>query len=160
MKLFFRKGTKTIPHDPKTGLPLLHSSPRFNEFATYMTTMQLPTCEPRLLPTPSTFEEMISTNTRSIFEYQDCEPKAISDQTELPTLAAETKQGKLIRWHYRLGHLPFLTLQNMAKHRLIDPSLAKIEPPMCAGCSYRQQSQCAWQTKPSKKLRHRHLKPS
>ena len=48
----------------------------------------------------------------------------------------------------------------MAKHKLIDPTLAKIEPPMCAGCSYGQQSRRAWRTKPNKKLRKQQIKPA
>ena len=165
-KLFFRKGTKTIPHDSQTGLPILHSSPRYKDFATYVTTMGLDTFEARLLPTPTTFDEMISTNNdiffdkNSPFSHQEFLPDAIGEQTTLPTLEGETKQDKLLRWHYRLGHLPFSTLKNMAKHKIIDPSLAKIEPPMCAGCNYGQQTRRAWRTKPNKKLRKRKIKPA
>ena len=163
--LFFKGGTKTIPHDPGTGLPLMHSAPGYQEFAHYVTTMHLKTYEARLFPTPNTFEESLLED--SLFK--DSELKILTKdflttetghERELPQLEGETKSDRLLRWHYRLGHLPFSTIKNMAKHKLIDPTLAKVEPPMCAGCSYGQQSRCAWRTKPNKKLRRKKIKPA
>ena len=71
-------------------------------------------------------------------------------QQTLPTLGNENPKDRLLSWHYRLGHLTFATLKEMARLKLIDPSAAKVEHPMCAGCSYGQQSHRAWQTKPNK----------
>ena len=60
-KLFFKGGTKTVKHDQKTGLPILHSSPNCKEFGTYMTTLGLTTLEARIHPTASTLaEDMIN----------------------------------------------------------------------------------------------------
>ena len=60
-----------------------------------------------------------------------------TDLQLLEHLPEKDKQTLLLRWHYRLGHLPFRTLINLAKQGLIDQWLATIiEPPLCPGCQY------------------------
>ena len=43
-----------------------------------------------------------------------------TDLQLLQDLPEKDKQTLLLRWHYRLGHLPFRTIINLAKQGLID----------------------------------------
>ncbi len=68
-------------------------------------------------------------------------------------LAAVDNQAKLMRWHYRLGHLAFPKLKQLALNGKIPRRLAKVKPSACAGCLFgamtkvpwRGQEKCLWQ---------------
>ncbi|EJK71791.1 hypothetical protein THAOC_06737, partial [Thalassiosira oceanica] len=49
---------------------------------------------------------------------------------------ATTLQAELMRWHYRLGHLPFSKIRLLANNGEIPKYLAKILPPFCSACMY------------------------
>ncbi|EJK76133.1 hypothetical protein THAOC_02121 [Thalassiosira oceanica] len=49
---------------------------------------------------------------------------------------ATTLQAELMRWHYRLGHLPFSKIRILANNGEIPKYLAKVTPPFCAACMY------------------------
>jgi hypothetical protein len=51
-------------------------------------------------------------------------------------LAAVDNQAELMRWHYRLGHLSFAKLKQLALNGEIPRRLAKVKPPACAGCLF------------------------
>ena len=60
-----------------------------------------------------------------------------------------------MRWHYRLGHLPFVQLKQLAKNGEISTKLAKTTPPRCAGCLFGAMTKVPWRTKgsePGKRL--------
>ena len=81
-----------------------------------------------------------------------------TDSQLLQDLPDKDKWTLLLRWHYRLGHLPFGTLINLAKQGLINQHLATIqEPPLCPGCQYGKQTRRSWRTKTNKKLRKRRI---
>jgi hypothetical protein len=54
---------------------------------------------------------------------------------------------ELLHWHYRLGHLPFKNLQEMAKRKLLPSSLSKCKVPTCAACLYGKATKRAWRSK-------------
>jgi hypothetical protein len=54
---------------------------------------------------------------------------------------------ELLRWHYRLGHLPFSRLQSMAANGHIPARLSKIPAPFCAACKYGKLTRTPWRTK-------------
>jgi GAG-pre-integrase domain len=56
-------------------------------------------------------------------EFQDLSPKTL----------------KLL-WHYRLGHLPFSTINRMAKNVYLPKKLANCPDPMCTVCIYRRMT--------------------
>jgi hypothetical protein len=61
---------------------------------------------------------------------------------------------ELLRWHHRLGHLPFANLRLMAARREILMRLAKCRVPKCESCLYGQATKRPWRTKASsRKLR-------
>jgi hypothetical protein len=61
--------------------------------------------------------------------------------------SAEDPQAELIRWHYRLGHLPFPRLKILAETGQIPKRLAKVIPPRCAGCLFGAMTKVPWRTK-------------
>jgi len=64
------------------------------------------------------------------------DPNAALDDDTLPELQADDPKAELLRWHYRLGHLPFAKIQAMAKAGDIPRRLASIKPPVCPGCLF------------------------
>ena len=60
---------------------------------------------------------------------------------------ATTPAGELLRYHYRLGHMSFAKLQEMAKRRDIPKRLVKVKPPMCAACMFGKMCRRAWRTR-------------
>jgi hypothetical protein len=56
-----------------------------------------------------------------------------------------------MRWHYRLGHLTFPKLKQLAlKQGKIPKKLAKVLPPKCAGCLFGVMTKLPWQGKETK----------
>ena len=169
--LYFGKRRKTVTHDKNNNLPLLHSAPGFQEFAHFVTSQRLTSAAARIRPTPTTLQEFIPTIQPFQDEiYKEMEPQQHKEldfgpeiepgegTPNLRDISNERPSDRLLRWHYRLGHLPFKVIQNMAKQGLIEPKLAKIEPPLCPGCLYGKQTKRNWRHKPSKKLRRKGLK--
>jgi len=56
-------------------------------------------------------------------------------------------QGKLLSWHYRLGHLSFKQLQELAKLKCIPRQLVNCVPPKCPACLFGKMMKKAWRTK-------------
>jgi hypothetical protein len=63
-------------------------------------------------------------------------PSPPTEEGEDVHLAAADDQAELMRWHYRLGHLTFAKLKQLALNEEIPKKLAKITPPKCAGCLF------------------------
>ncbi len=59
-------------------------------------------------------------------------------------LAAVKNQAKLMRWHYRLGHLAFSKLKQLELNGEIPQRLAKVKPPACAGCLFGAMTRVPW----------------
>ncbi len=55
-----------------------------------------------------------------------------------------------MRWHYRLGHLTFAKLKQLALNGEIPKKLAKIKPPKCAGCLFGAMTKIPWRGKETK----------
>jgi hypothetical protein len=64
------------------------------------------------------------------------------------TLAAADEQAELMRWHYRLGHLSFQKLKQLALNGEIPKKLvSKLKPPKCAGCLFGAMTKLPWRGK-------------
>jgi hypothetical protein len=55
-----------------------------------------------------------------------------------------------MRWHYRLGHLPFVKLKQLALNGEIPKKLAKVKPPKCAGCLFGAMTKIPWRGREAK----------
>jgi hypothetical protein len=65
------------------------------------------------------------------------------------TLAAADDQAELMQWHYRLGHLSFQKLKQLALNSKIPKKLSKLKPPKCAGCLFVAMTKLPWYSKES-----------
>ncbi len=61
------------------------------------------------------------------------DPSPPTEEAKDVQLAAAEDQTELMIWHYRLGHLSFSKLKQLALKGEIPKKLAKILPPKCAG---------------------------
>ena len=78
------------------------------------------------------------------------DPRPQEEEDEHTTLAASDDQVELMRWHYRLGHLPFFRLKQLAINGKIPKKLAKVAPPKCAGCHFGAMTKIPWRGKETK----------
>ena len=60
---------------------------------------------------------------------------------------ATDDQAELMRWHHRLGHLSFPKLKKLASNGKIPKRLAKVKPPVCAGCLFGAMTKVPWRGK-------------
>jgi hypothetical protein len=65
-------------------------------------------------------------------------------------LAAADDQAELMQWHYRLGHLTFAKLKQLALNGKIPKKLATVTPPKCAGCLFGAMTKIPWRGKETK----------
>jgi hypothetical protein len=59
-------------------------------------------------------------------------------------LVAVNDQAELMCWHYRLGHLAFSKLKQLALNGEIPQQLAKVKPPACMGCLFGAMTKVSW----------------
>jgi hypothetical protein len=78
------------------------------------------------------------------------DPSPPQEEGEDTQLAAADNQTELMRWHYRLGHLPFVNLKQLALNGEIPKKLAKVKPPKCAGCLFGAMTKIPWRGKETK----------
>ena len=61
--------------------------------------------------------------------------------------AATDNQAELMWWQYCLGHLSFPKLKKLAILGKIPKQLAKVKPPVCAGCIFGTMTKVPWREK-------------
>jgi hypothetical protein len=77
-------------------------------------------------------------------------PNPPEAEEEDSPLAAANNQANGMHWHYRLGHLTFAKLRQLALNGKIPKKLALIKPPKCAGCLFGAMTKIPWRGKESK----------
>jgi hypothetical protein len=60
---------------------------------------------------------------------------------------ASTPQARLLAWHYRLGHLPFRKIQQLAKRGDLPAALSMCPIPKCAACLFGKATRRPWRTR-------------
>ena len=58
-----------------------------------------------------------------------------------------TAQAQLLAWHYRLGHISFEKIRQMAKRGDLPAKLADCKVPRCAACHFGKQTRRSWRSK-------------
>ena len=66
---------------------------------------------------------------------EDPEPKSLESQDEL------------LRWHYRLGHLPFDRIKQLVNNGQLPKRLLTCHTPICAACQYGKMTKRPWRVK-------------
>jgi hypothetical protein len=78
------------------------------------------------------------------------DPSPPTKDVEDVQLLTANKQAELMQWHYRLGHLTFPKLKQLALNGEIPKKLTKVLPPKCAGCLFGLTTKLPWQGKETK----------
>ncbi len=78
------------------------------------------------------------------------DPSPSQEEGEDTQLVAANNQTKLMHWHYRLGHLPFAKLKQLALNGEIPKKLAKVKSPMCTGCLFGAMTRIPWRGRETK----------
>ena len=55
--------------------------------------------------------------------------------------------NELLRWHYRLGHLPFDQVKQLAQTGQLSKRLLASKKPFCAACQYGKMTRRPWRVK-------------
>ena len=71
-------------------------------------------------------------------------PHVIPDDKEPTTI---DPQDELLRWHYRLGHLSFKRILQMARQSILPKKLLNAKVPICPACQYGKMTRRPWKTK-------------
>jgi hypothetical protein len=79
----------------------------------------------------------------------------IAEDEDIPFATADD-QAELMQWHYRLGHLAFQKLKQLALNGKIPQKLSKLKPLKCAGCLFGAMTKLPWRGKESA-LSHKNL---
>ena len=74
------------------------------------------------------------------------DPMPPTQDDEPPEMIATDDHAEFMRWHYRLGHLSFTKLKQLAKLGEIPKKFAKMPAPKCAGCIYGAMTKVPWRT--------------
>ena len=71
-------------------------------------------------------------------------PQMIPDDPEPTSL---NPHDELLRWHYRLGHLPFERVKQLARTGQLPKRLLTCKKPFCAACQYGKMTKRPWRVK-------------
>jgi hypothetical protein len=84
------------------------------------------------------------------FGDENMETKPLADTSEMdPT-------SEMLYLHYKLGHISFQKIRQMAKDGLVPKKFLKCRIPMCASCMYGSATKRPWRTKqPINQIQHR-----
>jgi hypothetical protein len=85
------------------------------------------------LPSPPQEEEPLRVIRQGPLTF---DPSSPTKEAKDLQLAATNDQAKLMQWHYCLGHMSFSKHKQLALNSNIPKKLAKVLPPMCAGCLF------------------------
>jgi hypothetical protein len=75
------------------------------------------------------------------------DPSPPLDDNDQVDLIAADEQSELMRLHHCLGHLSFAKIKALALAGKIPKKLAKVKPPVCAGCLYSAMTKVNWKGK-------------
>jgi hypothetical protein len=79
------------------------------------------------------------------FGQHEQQPKLIIPDDEFQHY--DTPQAEFLAWHYRLGHLPFARIIEMAKRGDLPAHLRHCKPPKCAACMFGKATKRPWRMK-------------
>ena len=162
---------KTITLDRQTNVAMIRSSPGFSKYAKLAlqhdearTISAYPSIIPyddgevdiTRIPTESTIESppaegpepktSVHTPTTPGYsgkiDFHDEIPHPNTTESEL-----DDPQQELLRWHMRLGHLPFGKIQQLAELDMIPKQLRDCKHPICTGCMYGKATRQPWRTR-------------
>ena len=165
--------TKTVPLDPKTNVGLTMTTSGARSFRAFCATVNHPeTKEMNIFITHGIPEEEDDES----FQPKDPVEPATQDETDqikaldkVMTDAPKTclvdmgpvthiipddqeptsldPHDELLQWHYRLGHLPFDRIQQLASMGQLPKRLLSCKKPFCSACQYGKMTKRPWRVK-------------
>ena len=171
-----RRFTKTVPLDPQTNVGLTTTAAGTHSFRAFCATLNeeetketniftthvIPdeeddeSFQPRDPVTPP--EEGDDETVASPEQSQDTPEKGPSTtlvdlgpvahvipEDEEPT--SLNPHDELLRWHYRMGHLPFDQIKQLAQTGQLPKRLLTVKKPFCAACQYGKMTKRPWRVK-------------
>ena len=148
---------KTIKWDKTTNTAFLQSAPGYRKFFQFSKQLKSSLCAQK----QSCCECSHVCNSASAFKDDYVLEQSINfdqdEQSNLHTIEhennqdsiieADTPQGELMRWHYRLGHLSFKKIKVLCALGILPRKLLKVQPPKCSACIYGAMTKVPWRTK-------------
>lgn len=142
------KYVKTIHLDVHTNVPIMCTAPgmsRYKAFSTYFDKVDAtPVHECCMIATPTrtdTDDDFLHGLEGGVRNLDDMDNKT----------SATNDQAELVRWHYRLGHLPYPRMRLLMQLGHLPKRLLKVQPPKCAGCLYGAMTKRPWTQVPKAK---------
>ena len=170
-----RRYTKTVPLDPTTNVGLTTTAPGARSFRAFCVTLERPETKQESIFTthiiPDDEDESFQPqdpveSPHSADDNQDVVPLPVQDEAFTPPQTTvvdvgpithvipddpEPKsmepQDELLRWHYRLGHLPFDRVKQLADKGQLPKRLLTCHTPFCAACQYGKMTKRPWRVK-------------
>ena len=170
-----RRYTKTVPLDPTTNVGLTTTAPGARSFRAFCATLERPETKQECIFTTHIIPDDEDASFQpqdpvepphSADDNQDVVPLPIQDEafTPPPTTVVDVgpithvipddpepksmePQDELLRWHYRLGHLPFDRIKQLADKGQLPKRLLTCHTPFCAACQYGKMTKRPWRVK-------------
>ena len=169
-----RQFVKTVPLDPRTNVGLTTTAAGTRSYRAYCTTIDTQeTKETNIFTThviPKDDEESFQPTDPMAPPAQDEEPLASPKQSPegpvqgpMPTIVdlgpipqmipddpeptSLNPQDELLRCHYRLGHLPFDRVKQLARTGQLPKRLLTCKKPFCVACQYGKMTKKPWRVK-------------
>ena len=170
-----RRYTKTVPLDPTTNVGLTTTAPGARSFRAFCATLERPETKQECIFTTHIIPDDEDASFQpqdpvepphSADDDQDVVPLPIQDEafTPPPTTVVHVgpithvipddpepksmePQDELLRWHYRLGHLPFDRIKQLADKGQLPKRLLTCHTPFCAACQYGKMTKRPWRVK-------------
>ena len=171
-----RRYTKTVPLDPTTNVGLTTTAPGARSFRAFCATLERPETKQECIFTTHIIPDDEDASFQpqdpvepphSADDNQDVVPLPIQDEafTPPPTTVVDVgpithvipddpepksmePQDELLRWHYRLGHLPFDRIKQLADKGQLPKRLLTCHTPFCAACQYGKMTNTANEINP------------
>ena len=170
-----KRFTKTVPLDPKTNVGLTTTAPGARDFRSFCATLTMPETrqmnifathvipdeeedesfqpqDPIEPPTQQddgteknkTAEDIMTELPKTSIINMGPVPHVIPDDQEPTSL---DPHDELLRWHYRLGHLPFDRIRQLATQGQLPKRILSCKKPFCAACQYGKMTKRPWRVK-------------
>ena len=151
--------TKTIPLDPVTNVAIMRISSGYDKYRNFCST-----CDRYSMKSHS--EEVVAATSEMIEQEPVIADESLNHmKKEMPKHEYEIQElddeiigkddlSEFMRWHYRLGHLPYAKMKTLCLLNILPRKFLKIKPPKCAGCIYSSMTRKPWTTNRKQNIKH------
>ena len=171
-----RRFTKTVPLDPRSNVGLTTTATGTRSFRAFCASLNVEDTKEtnifttHVIPDEEDDESFQPRDPAAPPEAEAVEPVASPEQShEAPGPGPSTTlvdlgpishvipedeeptslnpHDELLRWHYRMGHLPFDQIKHLAQSGQLPKKLLAVKKPFCAACQYSKMTKRPWRVK-------------